>query len=216
MEQLEEKINEIQEKIKLLIENLDLINSKIEKGNQTIKKLEVKENELIYENIGFVKSKKRNNIIIIFLTFLLAFHLNKLIETKYLNAFNISNLQIIFWEILEIISFFIPIVSLVNYYLKTRAERKKLKSAKEKIHIIRNKIYRKEMEIDYLKNYYLLYTDAITKYKIILQELKKELEIYQQTSDYLQITPSFSEFLLEKEKQNRKIEDKKVYKLNKK
>lgn len=62
MEQLEEKINEIQEKIKLLIENLDLINSKIEKGNQTIKKLEVKENELIYENIGFVKSKKRNNI----------------------------------------------------------------------------------------------------------------------------------------------------------
>lgn len=118
MEQLEEKINEIQEKIKLLIENLDLINSKIEKGNQTIKKLEVKENELIYENIGFVKSKKRNNIII-FLTFLLAFHLNKLIETKYLNAFNISNLQIIFWEILEIISFFIPIVSLVNYYLKT-------------------------------------------------------------------------------------------------
>ncbi len=215
MEQLEEKINEIQEKIKLLIENLDLINSKIEKGNQTIKKLEVKENELIYENIGFVKSKKRNNIII-FLTFLLAFHLNKLIETKYLNAFNISNLQIIFWEILEIISFFIPIVSLVNYYLKTRVERKKLKSAKEKIHIIRNKIYRKEMEIDYLKNYYLLYTDAITKYKIIFQELKKELEIYQQTSDYLQITPSFSEFLLEKEKQNRKIEDKKVYKLNKK
>lgn len=69
------------------------------------------------------------------------------------------------------------------------------------------------MEIDYLKNYYLLYTDAITKYKIIFQELKKELEIYQQTSDYLQITPSFSEFLLEKEKQNRKIEDKKVYKL---
>lgn len=174
MEQLEEKINEIQEKIKLLIENLDLINSKIEKGNQTIKKLEVKENELIYENIGFVKSKKRNNIII-FLTFLLAFHLNKLIETKYLNAFNISNLQIIFWEILEIISFFIPIVSLVNYYLKTRAERKKLKSAKEKIHIIRNKIYRKEMEIDYLKNYYLLYTDAITKYKIIFQELKKRI-----------------------------------------
>lgn len=100
MEQLEEKINEIQEKIKLLIENLDLINSKIEKGNQTIKKLEVKENELIYENIGFVKSKKRNNIII-FLTFLLAFHLNKLIETKYLNAFNISNLQIIFGKFLK-------------------------------------------------------------------------------------------------------------------
>ena len=140
MEQLEKKIDKIQEKIKSLLDNLNLINARIENTLKLIEKLEMDENKLIYENEDFIKEKRRNNIII-FLTFLLSFYLNNLIETRYLNNLFLKEIQIIFFKILSIISFSIPIISLVSYNLKTKDKRKKLALAKEKIHIIRNKIY---------------------------------------------------------------------------
>ena len=191
MEQLEKKIDKIQEKIKSLLDNLNLINARIENTLKLIEKLEMDENKLIYENEDFIKEKRRNNIII-FLTFLLSFYLNNLIETRYLNNLFLKEIQIIFFKILSIISFSIPIISLVSYNLKTKDKRKKLALAKEKIHIIRNKIYGREIEIKYLKNDYHIYEDTLEKYKIILQELKKELEIYQGKNNYLKVTPSFA------------------------
>ena len=215
MEQLEEKIDKIQEKIKSLLDNLNIINTRIENALKAIEKLEITENKLIYENANFIKEKRYNNVII-FLTFLLSFYLNNLIETRYLNNLFLPNFQIIFFKILSIISFFIPIISLVNYNLKTKAKRKKLALAKGKIHVIRNKIYGCELEIKNLKNDYRIYEDALEKYKIILQELKRELEIYQGKNNYLQITPSFLEFWLKKQKKKKTIEYAKVYKIKKK
>ena len=78
MEQLEKKIDKIQEKIKSLLDNLNLINARIENTLKLIEKLEMDENKLIYENEDFIKEKRRNNIII-FLTFLFLFYLNNLI-----------------------------------------------------------------------------------------------------------------------------------------
>ena len=49
-----------------------------------------------------------------------------------------------------------------------------------------------------------------------LQELKRELEIYQGKNNYLQITPSFLEFWLKKQKKKKTIEYAKVYKIKKK
>ena len=95
MEQLKEKIDKIQEKIKSLLDNLNLINARIENALKAIEKLEITENKLIYENANFIKEKRNNNIII-FLTFLLSFYLNNLIETRYLNNIFLPNFQIIF------------------------------------------------------------------------------------------------------------------------
>ena len=215
MEQLEKKIDKIQKKIKSLLDNLNLINARIENTLKLIEKLEMDENKLIYENEDFIKEKRRNNIII-FLTFLLSFYLNNLIETRYLNNLFLKEIQIIFFKILSIISFSIPIISLVSYNLKTKDKRKKLALAKEKIHIIRNKIYGREIEIKYLKNDYHIYEDTLEKYKIILQELKKELEIYQGKNNYLKVTPSFFEFWSKEQKKKKTLEYEKVYKITKK
>ena len=64
MEQLKEKIDKIQEKIKSLLDNLNLINARIENALKAIEKLEITENKLIYENAYFIKEKRNNNIFI--------------------------------------------------------------------------------------------------------------------------------------------------------
>ena len=54
------------------------------------------------------------------------------------------------------------------------------------------------------------------KYKIILQELKMELEIYQGKNNYLKVTPSFFEFWSKEQKKKKTLEYEKVYKITKK